>query len=60
MATDMVIGGEVDNAFCNVRSPGHHATRDQSMGFCIINVPLPASTHGAGFRAAFMARCLLR
>lgn len=124
MATDMVLGGEVDNAFCNVRPPGHHATRDQSMGFCIfnniavgvahalaqyglqrvaivdfdvhhgngtedifhddprvmlcstfqhpfypysgagsgnehiINVPLPAGTDGAGFRTAFIARCL--
>jgi acetoin utilization deacetylase AcuC-like enzyme len=124
MATDMVMRGEADNAFCNVRPPGHHATRDQSMGFCIfnnvavgvahalaqyglqrvaivdfdvhhgngteaifhddprvmlcstfqhpfypysgadsgnahiINVPLPAGTDGAGFRAAFMAHCL--
>ena len=124
MATDMVMRGKVDNAFCNVRPPGHHATRDQSMGFCIfnnvaigvahalaqhglqrvaivdfdvhhgngteaifhddprvmlcstfqhpfyphsgagsgnehiINVPLPAGTDGAGFRAAFMAQCL--
>ncbi|BBP03548.1 deacetylase [Sulfuriferula plumbiphila] len=37
MATDMVMGGEVDNAFCNVRPPGHHTTRDQAMGFCIFN-----------------------
>ncbi|MHB1175003.1 MAG: histone deacetylase family protein [Sulfuriferula sp.] len=37
LATDMVMGGEVDNAFCNVRPPGHHATRDQAMGFCIFN-----------------------
>ncbi len=37
MATDMVMRGEADNAFCNVRPPGHHATRDQSMGFCIFN-----------------------
>jgi acetoin utilization deacetylase AcuC-like enzyme len=37
MATDKVMSGEVDNAFCNVRPPGHHATRDQSMGFCIFN-----------------------
>lgn len=124
MATDMVMRGEVDNAFCKVRPPGHHATRDQAMGFCIfnnvavgvahalaqhglqrvaivdfdvhhgngtedifhddprimlcstfqhpfyphsgagsgnehiINVPLPAGTDGAGFRAAFMAWCL--
>lgn len=124
MATDMVLGGEVENAFCNVRPPGHHATRDQSMGFCIfnnvavgvaharaqhglqrvaivdfdvhhgngteaifhddpgvmlcstfqhpfyphsgagsgndhiINVPLPAGTDGARFRAAFVAQCL--
>ncbi len=124
MATDMVMRGEADNAFCNVRPPGHHATRDQSMGFCIfnnvavgvahalaqyglqrvaivdfdvhhgngtedifhddprvmlcstfqhpfyphsgagsgnehiINVPLPAGTDGAGFRAAFMEQCL--
>ncbi len=37
MATDKVVSGEVDNAFCNVRPPSHHATRDQSMGFCIFN-----------------------
>lgn len=37
MATDMVLGGEVQNAFCNVRPPGHHATRDRAMGFCIFN-----------------------
>lgn len=36
-ATDAVIGGEVRNAFCSVRPPGHHATRDQTMGFCFFN-----------------------
>ena len=36
-ATDAVIAGEVANAFCAVRPPGHHATRDASMGFCFFN-----------------------
>lgn len=29
--------GEIDNAFCLVRPPGHHAERDHSMGFCLFN-----------------------
>ena len=29
--------GEGDAAFVNIRPPGHHATADQAMGFCIIN-----------------------
>ncbi|MDR3392994.1 MAG: histone deacetylase family protein [Sulfuriferula sp.] len=37
LATDLVMTGQVENAFCNVRPPGHHATRDQAMGFCIFN-----------------------
>ncbi|KQP09050.1 histone deacetylase family protein [Pseudorhodoferax sp. Leaf265] len=36
-ATDAVIGGELENAFCSVRPPGHHACRDQAMGFCFFN-----------------------
>jgi acetoin utilization deacetylase AcuC-like enzyme len=37
LATDMVMQGQVENAFCNVRPPGHHATRNQAMGFCFFN-----------------------
>ncbi len=36
-AVDRVMTGELDNAFCIVRPPGHHATRDRGMGFCIFN-----------------------
>jgi acetoin utilization deacetylase AcuC-like enzyme len=36
-ATDAVMAGELDNAFCSVRPPGHHACRDQAMGFCFFN-----------------------
>ncbi|WDR06510.1 histone deacetylase family protein [Devosia rhodophyticola] len=36
-ALDAVILGEVDNAFCAIRPPGHHAEIDTPMGFCLIN-----------------------
>jgi len=32
-----VLAGELENAFCAVRPPGHHATRNQAMGFCFFN-----------------------
>ncbi len=36
-ATDAVLAGELANAFCAVRPPGHHACRDKAMGFCFFN-----------------------
>jgi acetoin utilization deacetylase AcuC-like enzyme len=36
-ATDAVMAGEMENAFCSVRPPGHHACRDKAMGFCFLN-----------------------
>lgn len=36
-ATDAVLAGELENAFCAVRPPGHHACRDRAMGFCFLN-----------------------
>lgn len=36
-AVDAVIQGEAKNAFVAVRPPGHHATAEHAMGFCLFN-----------------------
>ena len=36
-AIDLVMEGAVKNAFVPVRPPGHHATPDRAMGFCLFN-----------------------
>ena len=36
-AVDEVLTGKASNAFCVVRPPGHHATPDKGMGFCLFN-----------------------
>ncbi|CAN5453487.1 histone deacetylase family protein [soil metagenome] len=36
-AVDAVMQGEADNAFVAVRPPGHHATAENAMGFCLFN-----------------------
>jgi acetoin utilization deacetylase AcuC-like enzyme len=44
-AVDAVLAGEVLRAFCAVRPPGHHATGDTAMGFCLFNGIAVAAAH---------------
>jgi len=36
-AVDMLMEGKIDNAFCAVRPPGHHAEMKEALGFCFFN-----------------------
>ncbi len=36
-AADAIMAGEVEHAFALVRPPGHHATANRAMGFCLFN-----------------------
>ena len=44
-AVDRMLGGEAGAAFCGHRPPGHHAERDQAMGFCLFNNVAVAAEH---------------
>ncbi|MBT8421046.1 MAG: histone deacetylase family protein [Gammaproteobacteria bacterium] len=45
LATNLVIKAVVDNAFCCVRPPGHHAERSEAMGFCFFNNVAVGAAH---------------
>ena len=47
-AIDGVQNKEFKNAFCAVRPPGHHAKKDQAMGFCIYNNVAVGANHLLG------------
>lgn len=44
-AVDELVNGEVNRAFCATRPPGHHATPDRAMGFCLFNHAAIAALH---------------
>jgi acetoin utilization deacetylase AcuC-like enzyme len=44
-AVDAVIAGPATRAFCAVRPPGHHATADVAMGFCLFDSIAVAAAH---------------
>lgn len=44
-AIDAIMKGEIDNAYCLVRPPGHHAVAEAAMGFCIFNTVAVAAQY---------------
>lgn len=44
-AVDQIMANKIRSAFCAVRPPGHHAERNQAMGFCIFNNVAVAAAH---------------
>lgn len=45
LGVDRLMQGEVRHVFCASRPPGHHATHDQAMGFCLFNHIAIAACH---------------
>ncbi len=55
-AVNAVMSKEVKAAFCAVRPPGHHAERDEAMGFCIFNNVAVGAAYALrhGFKRVFV------
>ena len=51
-AVDEVMTGQVRNAFCATRPPGHHADREQAGGFCLFSNAAIAALHARDFHGA--------
>ena len=51
-AVDQVAAGAVDNAFCAIRPPGHHAEPSRAMGFCLFNSVAVAALHARAAHGA--------
>jgi len=47
-AVDRVVAGGLENAFVCCRPPGHHASAEQAMGFCLFNAVAVAARHVGG------------
>jgi acetoin utilization deacetylase AcuC-like enzyme len=50
-AVEAVLNGQIDNAYCLVRPPGHHAEKDKGMGFCIFNNIAIAALYAKSFKS---------
>jgi len=51
-AVDRVAAGDIKNAFCAVRPPGHHAPADRAMGFCLFNNVAVGAFHARKIRVS--------
>ncbi|MCB1516088.1 MAG: histone deacetylase family protein [Hyphomicrobiaceae bacterium] len=48
LGVDLIMKGKANPIFCAVRPPGHHATRNTAMGFCLFNNVGVAAAHALG------------